>query len=374
MIRLLSILTIILAIILFPPAALALVSNNAVPGDSTYPIKRFLEDGIYAVASLNSVSKAWFSAARSDRRYKEIKILVTSGKQAKATLQELVSQADITVEQMKQVTDKTQRKQLLNDYVQTLNKYEENLKQLSSDVASSPQISITPTPFPTPTAVPTVKPQPASAQPTPTSVPTRTPTPTPTLIPTPTSVQQPQVSPEPVNSNPPVSLTSPTDLNNAVDELEKIEDKATAASLLSVDTAPLPTPTPTPTKKSRTTVNFFSDSSPTPTPENSAVVTPTPPENSPSPTPAACPSPAISLELKYDVNTKTVSWTAAANAAYYNIRLVNPDKIQFNFDNDTNTWYTFPDNAISLSGSYSWWVDAVNDCGISRAASTFNLP
>ena len=70
MIRLLSILTIILAIILFPPATLAVLSNNAVPGDAAYPIKRTLEDVIYAAASINPTSKAWFSAARSDRRYR----------------------------------------------------------------------------------------------------------------------------------------------------------------------------------------------------------------------------------------------------------------------------------------------------------------
>ena len=39
MIKLLSIICLVLAIVLFPPAALALVSNNAVPGDATYPIK-----------------------------------------------------------------------------------------------------------------------------------------------------------------------------------------------------------------------------------------------------------------------------------------------------------------------------------------------
>jgi len=38
-IKLLSIICLVLAIVLFPPAALALVSNNAVPGDATYPIK-----------------------------------------------------------------------------------------------------------------------------------------------------------------------------------------------------------------------------------------------------------------------------------------------------------------------------------------------
>ena len=61
MIRLLSIITLILSIVLFPPASLALISNNAVPGDSIYPIKRFLEDGIYAVASITPGTKAWFS-------------------------------------------------------------------------------------------------------------------------------------------------------------------------------------------------------------------------------------------------------------------------------------------------------------------------
>ena len=68
MVRLLSTIVLILAIILFPPAVLALVSNNAVPGDSTYSIKRFLEDGIYTIASLNPGE-----ADDAKKRFEEIK-------------------------------------------------------------------------------------------------------------------------------------------------------------------------------------------------------------------------------------------------------------------------------------------------------------
>ena len=73
--KIISTFALIIMIVLFPPAALITVSQGAVQGDATYPIKRILEDGIFAVASLNSVSKAWFAAARSDRRFKEFTTL-----------------------------------------------------------------------------------------------------------------------------------------------------------------------------------------------------------------------------------------------------------------------------------------------------------
>ena len=96
-------------------------------------------------------------------------------------------------------------------------------------------------------------------------------------------------------------------------------------------------------------------------------VTPTPPA------PPACVRPGVPGGLGYNNNTKTASWGATSTATHYNVRLVIPGGDQHNFDNVTNTWYTFSESLVSASGNYSWWVDAANSCGAESAGSTFQV-
>ena len=203
MVKLLSILSIVLAVVLFPPAALALISNNAVPGDATYPIKRVLEDGIFAVASLNPTTKAWFAAARSDRRFKEFTTLVAQGKQGEDTLNELVEQTQVAATQIAEVNDEGQKQQLIEQLSKSIKKYDQGLQQVSSPapvifVPAEDAVvdSIQPEPIP---QEPAVQPQPTSipaptSQPTPASVPTGV-RPTPTVVPTPISTPRPTSTP-----------------------------------------------------------------------------------------------------------------------------------------------------------------------------------
>lgn len=128
--KLLSIIVLIFSIVLFPPSVLAVISNNAVPGDSTYPIKRSLEDIIYATLSLHPVTKAWFSAARSERRFKEVKILVTSGRSSRDSLQELVIQTDIAAKQIQKVQDPQKKKELISNLKESIEKYDQGLLEI----------------------------------------------------------------------------------------------------------------------------------------------------------------------------------------------------------------------------------------------------
>ncbi|MCL4366500.1 DUF5667 domain-containing protein [Patescibacteria group bacterium] len=164
MTKLLSIITLVLALVLFPPAALAVVSNNAVPGDSTYPIKRGLEDVIYAVASLNPNTKALFAKARSDRRFQEITTLLTQGKDASKTLNELVEQTRAAANQIDQVSDLTQRAKLTSQLSDSITKYDQGLSQVSqlrpqASPAVQPSV-LTQTPAPAPLIVLSPRPDP----------------------------------------------------------------------------------------------------------------------------------------------------------------------------------------------------------------------
>lgn len=163
MTRLLGVIILVLALVFFPPAALAVVSNNAVPGDSTYPIKRGLEDVIYAVASLNPNTKALFAKARSDRRFQEITVLLSQGKEAGQTLNELVEQTRNAANQIDQVSDSSQKQKLLRQLSDSITKYDQGLLQISQNKiapAPSKQPALTPSPI-LQTPLPSVSPAPA---------------------------------------------------------------------------------------------------------------------------------------------------------------------------------------------------------------------
>ena len=227
MIKLLSIVSIIFAIVLFPPATLALVSNNAIPGDATYPIKRKLEDVIYAAASLNPTTQAWFSAARSDRRFKEYSTLIAQGKSASNTLVELVSQTDVAAEEIKKIDDPVKKEQLIAQLSQSIEKYDQGLKQIAQQTPASvvaPVASSSETPQPT--ATPNTQITMTPPAPVSTSKPVNTPTPEPSFVPTKTSLPSPTLTPSPTPGHTTEgSGDQQQEVNDAIDKLKKIKDK-----------------------------------------------------------------------------------------------------------------------------------------------------
>lgn len=221
MARLLVILSLILSIVLFPPTVLALISNNAVLGDATYPVKRGLENVIFSIASVHSVTKAWFAAARSDRRFEELNILVTKGKQVDRTLDELVEQTQLAAKQIAEISDNTQKAQLVEKLSESIKKYDKGLEQLSQQ--------------PTPTSKPVVQPteQPTSQPAVPSPAPSATGAPIihPTSKPTtsvPTTIPQltptPQLSPSPLPT--PISTPTPSPSTSKCDEIEDRIERA----------------------------------------------------------------------------------------------------------------------------------------------------
>ncbi|MBI2018844.1 hypothetical protein HYS96_04035 [Candidatus Daviesbacteria bacterium] len=219
--KLLGIISLILTIVLFPPAALAVISNNAAPGDATYPIKRGLEDVIYAVASLTPTSKAWFAAARSDRRFQEVTVLITEGKQAKETLNELVVQTDIAAGQINQITDQKQKEQLINQLSQSIEKYDQGLQQLTAKPSIPPAVlqpAITPSPTPSAETIPS---------PTPKATPVATvrPTPLPTVQPTSTPLPTVEPTPRPNRQEEEKEKQRRKEIEEARKRLEEIKKK-----------------------------------------------------------------------------------------------------------------------------------------------------
>lgn len=273
--RLLTILTLILSIVLFPPAALALISNNSVPGDATYPVKRGLEDIIFSIASVSPVSKAWFAAARSNRRFEEINVLITSGKQAQATLNDLVEQTQVAANQIANVSNQSQREELTKQLAVSIEKYDKGLEELLPPLVPEPPPAPvaqtarpTSTPTPTPSPSPIVRPS-ASATPraTATPLPTATPrvSPTPRPTPSPTPVVTPTPTPIPVPPPPPPGGGQSScdrirnDIQRARCELERIRNGLGTQALDVGEPTPRPTPTARPTESPRSTHSSNND-------------------------------------------------------------------------------------------------------------------
>lgn len=206
----LSILVLVLMVGLFPPSVLALISNNAVPGDATYPIKRKLEDGILLVVSLNPSTKAWFSANRSGRRFDEARVLIAQGKQeAGGSLNELVSQTVVAARQIEEVKNPVQKEQLRQQLTQSIEQYSQGLNQIQKQMQSEqPEVVSQTSPLPSAIAVnPSTQPV-AADQAVKTPMPSKA-----------TQMLAPSPSPSPT-ANLPVSSDQ---LNNIQNQLKQIQ-------------------------------------------------------------------------------------------------------------------------------------------------------
>lgn len=200
MFKLFSTFVAVVTIMLFPPAVLAFISNNAVQGDLTYPIKRKLEDAIVIVASVNPTSKAWFSLTRSQRRFEESKKLLVNGKLPIDTLDELVKQTREAKDDLNKLGSGQNKNNLINQYKTSVEEYKKSLKKEEDfyrnlaekerkedetedsvdkrDDKKTDDFKTDPTPTPKPTtrgSSPSPTPQPTD-RPTPTPLPTTAPT------------------------------------------------------------------------------------------------------------------------------------------------------------------------------------------------------
>ncbi len=249
MVKLLSTILLVLTILLFPPATLAVISQNAVPGDKTYPIKRGLEQGILTVASLTPYTKAMFSVNQSQTRFKEAQVLIASGKTgAGKTLEELVEQTAIAAQQIQTIQDPTQKAELKMQLIQSIQSYNQNLSQIQQQMQPRQ-------PVPAPTIAPTTVP---SAQPQSTTKP----------IPTPTAIAaatpRPAATPATYYQLPDNGSVTSGQLGNVQDQLGQIEDNLKKNNPVFVPIpgtkqdmktpTPTATPTPVPTVKPRTFV------------------------------------------------------------------------------------------------------------------------
>jgi hypothetical protein len=143
MAKIIGILTMFLLLVISPPAVLAYISQDALPGDATYPVKRKLEDGILFAASFHPYTKSLFSVAQSQRRFEESKGLLNKNAPVSDALAELVSQTSIAAEDINNLKDRNQKIIVAKKLADSIEKYNKTLDQQSSKNAQKAQLAQT---------------------------------------------------------------------------------------------------------------------------------------------------------------------------------------------------------------------------------------
>lgn len=203
----------ILFVLLLIPTSLIIISQDAVPGDRTYPIKRDLEGVIAGVVSLNPQTKAFFNVGLADRRYKEAVALIKKGDNSGSSLAELVTQTQVAAKDINQVSGAETKKQLAASLTKQIDEYDRGL----AGVEQTQQVQILPTATPIPSKiVPTIAATVNEAGST-SKISF-----TPTIIPTPTPFPTPVVS-APIQQQP-SQQTPPTDIETTREQLRKIKE------------------------------------------------------------------------------------------------------------------------------------------------------
>lgn len=158
---------IVVIIMLLFPTGLILASQNASPGDNTYPIKRGLEGVLSSIFSINPITKAYFKTDLSNRRFKESVVLIkrnsTDKTMTNTSLVEMLSTTAVASADIKNVSDPNLKKRLADNLSNQITTYRQSLLELAKEKkqTQTTTVVLTPTPTqaiatPTPTTPPSV--------------------------------------------------------------------------------------------------------------------------------------------------------------------------------------------------------------------------
>lgn len=234
-----------LTVALIIPTVLVLVSQNSVPGDSTYPVKRALESVIIKLASVNPSTQAFFNVDFSQRRYIEAVALIKRGDSADQSLQELVTQTEEAATSIAEVGDPAAKQKLVVDLSAQIDEYKKGLVGLEQiptpgqSLAAAPTQTLVNTVTLPPQSTAGTSGQASPAQPTTIQAPTTAATlPIPTT-PAETPSQPAQSTPQPTKNPSATSAPQPTptpavvvpparssgNIQHTIDELERIRNR-----------------------------------------------------------------------------------------------------------------------------------------------------
>lgn len=218
-----------------PFTVLILLSQNTIPGDFFYPVKRGLENMILVAASVSPTTKVAFRTDLTQRRFSEAQQLLVS-KADTSAYNQFIDEVFIASQDLSKLSDSSDRIEKSEKLLIKIEEYKTQLAQVGNQVQIAqalPQQVPGQTPFPT-TAVQT--PRPEADQPvaeTPTQQPTSSPraglTPTP-VAPSPAqapsvSIPVPSVAPTTVPTTPPLAPTVTNVIATNPIKAEEVKEK-----------------------------------------------------------------------------------------------------------------------------------------------------
>lgn len=210
---------------LLPVSTLAFLSQNAVPGDLFYPVKRGLENVILTASSVHPATKVAFRTDLTEQRFKEAESLLVLQGQTTA-LTDFVADFQIIEEELAQISSFEDKKELSDDLIAKITEYETKLAAVQVAIEQAPTTSQS---FePTSTPVQQIPAGPSTSAPTPVG---QTASPTPLVPPaqqvpapteeTPAPTQEPSISlpSEPQTSS--IPILDPVKKEQTITKIEK---------------------------------------------------------------------------------------------------------------------------------------------------------
>lgn len=235
----------ILLFALAPLTILVLLSQNSIPGDAFYPVKRGLENIILAAATVSPSTRVAFKTDLTQRRFAEAQqLLVQRGDTAAFT--DFVTEVSSTQQDLSVLSNTQDKIKSSEKLIAKIDEYQTQLAQAQAQVQLAQAQIQTQIPSQTPTPVGQAgsnSPSSAQAQPSqspqpvqrtnpviPTAQPVQTSVPTPTQIP---QMQTPSMQPSSapnitstIVNNPQKASEVATTIDNTKKELEKIKHQA----------------------------------------------------------------------------------------------------------------------------------------------------
>lgn len=191
--------------LLAPITVLIFLSQDTVPGDLFYPIKRGMEGVVLAAASISPTTRVAFRTDLTERRFKEAEKLLLA--RADVTgLSDLVNEVQAAQSEISTLPNVKNKTDLTEKLIGKIDEYQNKLEKI--------QTSAPPATFPTPTEAPTPTSVQALISPSQPPQPTMQPTATPVI---------PQASPteEKIQPSPTPSIPPGNTVGIAIDDTKK---------------------------------------------------------------------------------------------------------------------------------------------------------
>lgn len=130
----------VLLFLFAPLTLLILLSQNTVPGDLFYPVKRGLEGIVLAAASASPATRVAFRTDLTERRFKEAEKLLLA-KADTSALNSFITEVQSTQAEIDALSNLLEKEKTTEKLIAKIDDYQVKLTQLQAQTQSSPQIT-----------------------------------------------------------------------------------------------------------------------------------------------------------------------------------------------------------------------------------------